>query len=116
LVEETIGSWCTLTDRFAPFSSGNNILLANDWPLKAASFKQSDFMPARDSPSGFAAPYNFSISPPCGFAFRHIAGTCFHELISTHLALKGLENTVYVSTYSSQNIAQYEYRLSILIY
>jgi len=26
-------------------------------------------MPARASPSGFTAPYHFSISPTCGFAF-----------------------------------------------
>jgi len=35
-------------------------------------------------------PYHFSISSTYGYAFRHSAGTCFHELISTHLALKGL--------------------------
>jgi len=46
-------------------------------------------MPARASPSGFAVPFHFSISFTCGFAFRS-AGTCFHELISTHLALKEL--------------------------
>jgi len=36
---------------------------------------ESDFMPERASPSGFAAPSHFSISPTCAFAF---GGTCFH--------------------------------------
>jgi len=45
---------------------------------------ESDFMPAH-------VLYIFSISPTCGVAFRHFsAGTCFHELTSTHLALKRL--------------------------
>jgi len=30
---------------------------------------ESDYMQACASPSGFAAPYHFSISPTCGFAF-----------------------------------------------
>jgi len=32
---------------------------------------ESNFMPARASPSDFAVPYNFSISFTCGFAFGH---------------------------------------------
>jgi len=47
-------------------------------------------MPARASSPGYAVPYNFSVSPTCGLAFGHSVGTCFHELISTHLAPKGL--------------------------
>jgi len=60
-------------------------------------------------------PYNFSISPICGFAFGHNVGTCFHELISTHtcfhelisthLALKGLtlhnENQLFLNVIST---------------
>jgi len=41
-------------------------------PLSAQKSKvqsESDFMSARTSPSDFAAPYYFSISPTCGFAF-----------------------------------------------
>jgi len=44
----------------------------------------------------------FSISPTCGFAFRQ---ECFHELISTHLALKGLNGFEDVKEiYSSENL------------
>jgi len=32
-------------------------------------------------------PYHFSISLTCGFASRHIAGTCFHVVYARHLAL-----------------------------
>jgi len=38
---------------------------------------ESDFTPARASPSGFAAPYNFSISITCGFAFGHVQERVF---------------------------------------
>jgi len=31
--------------------------------------RKSDFMPACASPSGFTAPYYFSISPTCDFPF-----------------------------------------------
>jgi len=50
-------------------------------PRKVQS--ESDFQPARTSPSGFAAPYNFSIS-------LGDAGTCFHVECTPHQALKGL--------------------------
>jgi len=46
---------------------------------------ESDFMPAR-------APYNFSISPTCGFTFID-AGTCFHVEYTLLPALRGLTNT-----------------------
>jgi len=44
---------------------------------------ESDFMPVRASPSGFAVLYHFSISPTFGFAFRHSAGTCFMSWYGT---------------------------------
>jgi len=50
-------------------------------------------MPARTSPSGFAAPYNFSISPTCGFIFGDSAGTCFHIEYTPHPALKRLRSS-----------------------
>jgi len=43
-------------------------------------------MPAHASPSGFATPYHFSISPTCG-----LAGTCFYVEYTPHPALKGLK-------------------------
>jgi len=45
-------------------------------------------MPACASPFGFAVPYNFSLT--CGFTFGHSAGTCFHDWITSHLAVTGL--------------------------
>jgi len=55
-------------------------------------------MPARVPPSGFtapynfsiSAPYNFSISPTCGFAFGERTGRCFHVEYTPHSALKEL--------------------------
>jgi len=41
-------------------------------------------MPARASPSGLAAPYNFSISPTCGLSFGDGTGTCFHVEYNPH--------------------------------
>jgi len=49
---------------------------------------ESDFMPARTSPFGFAVPFNFSISPTCSFAFGD--GGTFHVEYTPHPALKGL--------------------------
>jgi len=46
---------------------------------------ESDFMPARASPSGFAVPYNFSIPLTCGFCFSDVHAR-------RHLALKGLNH------------------------
>jgi len=46
-----------------------SVILYNSLNSVSAKKSQSDFMPARASPSGFAAPYHFSISPTCGFAF-----------------------------------------------
>jgi len=43
------------------------------------------YAPARTSPFGFAAPYHFSVSPTCGFAFGDVEYT-------QHPALKGLMN------------------------
>jgi len=37
-----------------------------------------------------AAPYHFSISPTCGFAFRDSAGTCIQVEYTPHPAPKGL--------------------------
>jgi len=51
---------------------------------------ESDSMPARASPSGFAIPYQFSISITSGFAFGNSAETCFHVVYIQHVALKGL--------------------------
>jgi len=54
---------------------------------------ESDFMPARAVPSGFAAPYHFLISPTCGFTFGDAGtctGTCFHVEYIPHPVLKGL--------------------------
>jgi len=56
-------------------------------------------MPARASPSGFAAHYHFSIS--LGFTVVSLsekAGTCLHVEYTQHPALKGLKNTFYIST------------------
>jgi len=36
---------------------------------------ESDLMPVRASPSGFAVPYHFLISNACGFAFGYVSMT-----------------------------------------
>jgi len=54
-------------------------------PRKVQS--ESDFIPARTSPSGFAAPYHFSISPTCDFAF----GDGYYKY-TQHPALKRLKS------------------------
>jgi len=48
--------------------------------------RESDFTSARASPSGFAAPYNFPISPTCGFAF----GDVQERVLNIRPALKEL--------------------------
>jgi len=61
-------------------------MVINPLNAKKSKVKVTLCQRARLSPSGFAVPYHFSISSTCGFAFRH------YELISTHLALKGLKS------------------------